>query len=83
MSLFSFYIFRYFLCLQLRKDIMRSVLPCSFVTLSLLGSYAAQSELGEYDPELHGTDYVKELSLAPGQSSELEEKVMELHRTYR
>uniref|UniRef100_A0A8C4F154 Protein 4.1 n=1 Tax=Dicentrarchus labrax TaxID=13489 RepID=A0A8C4F154_DICLA len=74
---------RYFLCLQLRKDIMRGVLPCSFVTLSLLGSYAAQSELGEYDPELHGTDYVHDLSLAPGQSKELEEKVMELHRTYR
>ncbi|XP_069393069.1 uncharacterized protein [Paralichthys olivaceus] len=74
---------RYFLCLQLRKDIMRGVLPCSFVTLSLLGSYAAQSELGEYDPELHGADYVKDLSLAPGQSKELEEKVMELHRTYR
>ncbi|CAK6960487.1 uncharacterized protein LOC128367095 [Scomber scombrus] len=74
---------RYFLCLQLRNDIMRGVLPCSFVTLSLLGSYTAQSELGEYDPELHGTDYVKDLSLAPGQSKELEEKVMELHRTYR
>ncbi|XP_068180211.1 uncharacterized protein [Antennarius striatus] len=74
---------RYFLCLQLRRDIMRGVLPCSFVTLSLLGSYTAQSELGEYDPELHGTDYVKDLSLAPGQSRELEEKVMELHRTYR
>uniref|UniRef100_A0A8C7Y9J7 Protein 4.1 n=1 Tax=Oryzias sinensis TaxID=183150 RepID=A0A8C7Y9J7_9TELE len=74
---------RYFLCLQLRKDILQGVLPCSFVTLSLLGSYTAQSELGEYDPELHGTDYLKELSLAPGQSKELEEKVMELHRTYR
>uniref|UniRef100_I3J3T2 Protein 4.1 n=1 Tax=Oreochromis niloticus TaxID=8128 RepID=I3J3T2_ORENI len=74
---------RYFLCLQLRKDIMRGVLPCSFVTLSLLGSYTAQSELGEYDPELHGTDYVKDLNLAPGQSKELEEKVMDLHRTYR
>ncbi|XP_047217107.1 uncharacterized protein LOC124865762 isoform X4 [Girardinichthys multiradiatus] len=74
---------RYFLCLQLRNDIMHGVLPCSFVTLSLLGSYTAQSELGEYDPELHGTDYVKDLSLAPGQSKELEEKVMELHRTYR
>ncbi|XP_008294726.1 titin-like isoform X4 [Stegastes partitus] len=74
---------RYFLCLQLRKDIMRGVLPCSFVTLSLLGSYTAQSEIGEYDPELHGADYVKDLSLAPGQSKELEEKVMELHRTYR
>ncbi|XP_015257378.1 PREDICTED: uncharacterized protein LOC107102539 isoform X6 [Cyprinodon variegatus] len=74
---------RYFLCLQLRKDIMLGVLPCSFVTLSLLGSYTAQSELGEYDPELHGTDYVKDLNLAPGQTKELEEKVMELHRTYR
>ncbi|XP_055358922.1 uncharacterized protein LOC114842461 isoform X3 [Betta splendens] len=74
---------RYFLCLQVRKDIMRGILPCSFVTLSLLGSYTAQSELGEYDPELHGADYAKDLSLAPGQSKELEEKVMELHRTYR
>ncbi|XP_040901219.1 uncharacterized protein LOC121186532 isoform X3 [Toxotes jaculatrix] len=74
---------RYFLCLQLRKDIMHGVLPCSFVTLSLLGSYTAQSEIGEYDPELHGTDYVKDLNLAPGQSKELEDKVMELHRTYR
>uniref|UniRef100_A0A3Q2QMT3 Protein 4.1 n=1 Tax=Fundulus heteroclitus TaxID=8078 RepID=A0A3Q2QMT3_FUNHE len=74
---------RYFLCLQLRKDILLGVLPCSFVTLSLLGSYTVQSELGEYDPELHGTDYVKDLSLAPGQTKELEEKVMELHRTYR
>ncbi|XP_018543577.2 uncharacterized protein LOC108890900 isoform X12 [Lates calcarifer] len=74
---------RYFLCLQLRKDIMHGVLPCSFVTLSLLGSYTAQSELGEYDPEVHGTDYVKDLNLAPGQSKELEDKVMELHRTYR
>ncbi|XP_056262038.1 uncharacterized protein LOC130188025 isoform X4 [Pseudoliparis swirei] len=74
---------RYFLCLQLRKDILQGVLPCSFVTLSMLGSYTAQSELGEYDPELHGVDYVKDLSLAPGQGKELEEKVMELHRTYR
>lgn len=55
--------FRYFLCLQLRKDILQGVLPCSFVTLSMLGSYTAQSELGEYDPELHGVDYVKDRSL--------------------
>ncbi|XP_072316529.1 uncharacterized protein [Eucyclogobius newberryi] len=74
---------RYCLCLQLRKDILRGVLPCSFVTLSLLGSYTAQSELGEYDPMVHGTDYVKDLNLAPGQTKELEDKVIELHRTYR
>ncbi|XP_073714084.1 protein 4.1 isoform X8 [Misgurnus anguillicaudatus] len=74
---------RYYLCLQLRKDIKSGCLPCSFVTLALLGSYALQSELGEYDPEVHGTDYAKELQLIPGQTRELEEKVMELHRTYR
>ncbi|KAL0985268.1 hypothetical protein UPYG_G00154790 [Umbra pygmaea] len=74
---------RYYLCLQLRKDILSGLLPCSFVTLALLGSYTAQSELGEYDPELHGADYVKELRLAPGQGTELEDKVMELHRTYK
>ncbi|KAI4872778.1 hypothetical protein NFI96_025346 [Prochilodus magdalenae] len=74
---------RYYLCLQLRKDIMSGHLPCSFVTLALLGSYALQSELGEYDPEVHGTDYAKELRLIPNQTKELEDKVMELHRTYR
>ncbi|KAG7469154.1 hypothetical protein MATL_G00125930 [Megalops atlanticus] len=74
---------RYYLCLQLRKDILSGTLPCSFVTLALLGSYALQSELGEYDPEIHGADYASEVRLAPGQTKELEEKVMELHRTYR
>uniref|UniRef100_A0A673YAS0 Protein 4.1 n=1 Tax=Salmo trutta TaxID=8032 RepID=A0A673YAS0_SALTR len=74
---------RYYLCLQLRKDILGGRLPCSFVTLALLGSYALQSELGEYDPETHAPDYAKDLRLAPGQTKELEEKVMELHKTYR
>ncbi|XP_056154937.1 protein 4.1 [Lampris incognitus] len=74
---------RYYLCLQLRKDILIGRLPCSFVTLTLLGSYALQSDLGEYDPDVHGTDYAKDLKLAQGQSKELEEKMMELHHTYR
>ncbi|XP_064876249.1 protein 4.1-like isoform X6 [Oncorhynchus nerka] len=74
---------RYYLCLQLRKDILGGRLPCSFVTLALLGSYALQSELGEYDPETHAPDYAKDLRLAPGQTKGLEEKVMELHKTYR
>uniref|UniRef100_A0AAR2J460 Protein 4.1 n=1 Tax=Pygocentrus nattereri TaxID=42514 RepID=A0AAR2J460_PYGNA len=74
---------RYYLCLQLRKDIMSSRLPCSFVTLALLGSYVLQSELGEYDPEIHSTDYAKDLKLIPNQTKELEDKVMELHRTYK
>ncbi|XP_029919707.1 protein 4.1 isoform X2 [Myripristis murdjan] len=74
---------RYYLCLQLRKDILQGRLPCSFVTLALLGSYALQSELGEYDPEVHASDYAKDMKLAQGQTKELEDKMMELHRTYR
>ncbi|XP_068560508.1 protein 4.1-like isoform X4 [Cebidichthys violaceus] len=74
---------RYYLCLQLRKDILQGRLPCSFVTLSLLGSYALQSELGEYDPEVHGNEYTKDMKMAQGQTKELEDKMMELHRTYR
>ncbi|XP_048849684.1 protein 4.1-like isoform X2 [Brienomyrus brachyistius] len=74
---------RYYLCLQLRKDIFSGRLPCSFVTLAVLGSYAVQSELGEYDPDLHGPDYTRQVRLAPRPSRELEEKVMELHRTYK
>ncbi|XP_054658338.1 protein 4.1 isoform X27 [Grus americana] len=74
---------RYYLCLQLRQDIMTGRLPCSFATLALLGSYTVQSELGDYDPDLHSPDYITEFKLAPNQTKELEEKVVELHKTYR
>uniref|UniRef100_A0A8D2J6F0 Protein 4.1 n=1 Tax=Varanus komodoensis TaxID=61221 RepID=A0A8D2J6F0_VARKO len=74
---------RYYLCLQLRKDIITGRLPCSFATLALLGSYTVQSELGDHDPDLHSADYVTEFKLAPNQTKELEDKVMELHKTYR
>ncbi|XP_063274964.1 protein 4.1 isoform X16 [Prinia subflava] len=74
---------RYYLCLQLRQDILKGRLPCSFATLALLGSYTVQSELGDYDPDLHGPDYITEFKLAPNQTKELEEKVVELHKTYR
>ncbi|XP_039190281.1 protein 4.1 isoform X26 [Crotalus tigris] len=74
---------RYYLCLQLRKDIINGRLPCSFATLALLGSYTIQSELGDYDIDLHGADYVSEFKLAPNQTKELEDKITELHKTYR
>ncbi|XP_019367713.1 PREDICTED: protein 4.1 isoform X16 [Gavialis gangeticus] len=74
---------RYYLCLQLRQDIVTGRLPCSFATLALLGSYTVQSELGDYDPELHSADYASEFKLAQNQTKELEDKVMELHKTYR
>ncbi|XP_055458267.1 band 4.1-like protein 1 isoform X5 [Psammomys obesus] len=74
---------RYYLCLQLRADIITGRLPCSFVTHALLGSYAVQAELGDYDAEEHAGNYVSELRFAPNQTRELEERIMELHKTYR
>ncbi|XP_053324061.1 band 4.1-like protein 3 isoform X7 [Spea bombifrons] len=74
---------RYYLCLQLRDDIVYGRLPCSFVTLALLGSYTVQSELGDYDPEEYGSDYVSEFRFAQNQTKELEDKVVELHKSYR
>uniref|UniRef100_H3DBL8 Erythrocyte membrane protein band 4.1 like 3 n=1 Tax=Tetraodon nigroviridis TaxID=99883 RepID=H3DBL8_TETNG len=73
---------RYYLCLQLRDDVVSGRLPCSFATHTVLGSYTVQSELGDYDPEEMGSDYLSELRLAPNQTKELEEKVMELHKSY-
>ncbi|XP_041423764.1 band 4.1-like protein 3 isoform X16 [Xenopus laevis] len=74
---------RYYLCLQLRDDIVCGRLPCSFVTLALLGSYSVQSELGDYDPEEYGSEYANEFRFAPNQTKELEDKVVELHKSYR
>ncbi|KAL7874721.1 hypothetical protein SRHO_G00056910 [Serrasalmus rhombeus] len=74
---------RYYLCLQLRDDVASGRLPCSFATHTVLGSYTVQSELGDYDPDEYGTDYVSEFRFAPHQTKELEEKVMDLHKNYK
>ncbi|XP_044865836.1 band 4.1-like protein 2 isoform X6 [Mauremys mutica] len=74
---------RYFLCLQLRQDIASGRLPCSFVTHALLGSYTLQAELGDYDSEEHSNHYISEFQFAPNQTKEMEDKVVELHKTHR
>ncbi|XP_077952621.1 band 4.1-like protein 3 isoform X31 [Gasterosteus aculeatus] len=74
---------RYFLCLQLRQDMVSGRLPCSFATHTVLSSYSVQSEIGDYDPDECGSDYVSELCFAPKQTKEMEDKIIELHKTYR
>ncbi|GBM14534.1 Band 4.1-like protein 3 [Araneus ventricosus] len=74
---------RYQLCLQIRNDVISGKLPCSFVTYALLGSYLVQSELGDYDPEEHASNYLSDFRFAPNQTPELEEKVAELHRQHK
>ncbi|XP_067118975.1 protein 4.1-like isoform X2 [Centruroides vittatus] len=74
---------RYQLCLQVRSDILIGKLPCSFVTHALLGSFLVQAELGDYEYEEHGTNYLSNFHFAPNQTAELEEKVMELHKQHK
>ncbi|XP_058465849.1 protein 4.1 homolog isoform X1 [Malaya genurostris] len=75
---------RYHLCLQVRNDILEGRLPCSFVTHALLGSYLVQSELGDYDPdEMKEKTYLKDFKIAPNQTPELLDKVMDLHKTHK
>ncbi|XP_036334190.1 protein 4.1 homolog isoform X2 [Rhagoletis pomonella] len=75
---------RYQLCLQVRNDILEGRLPCTFVTHALLGSYLVQSEMGDYDPkEMPDRRYLKDFKIAPNQTPELEDKVMDLHKTHK
>ncbi|XP_058249501.1 band 4.1-like protein 2 isoform X12 [Hemibagrus wyckioides] len=74
---------RYLLCLQLRQDIVSGRLPASFVTLALLGSYTLQAELGDHDLAEQQLHSVSDFQLAKDQTKELEEKVLELHKSHR
>uniref|UniRef100_A0A3Q0SGI1 FERM domain-containing protein n=1 Tax=Amphilophus citrinellus TaxID=61819 RepID=A0A3Q0SGI1_AMPCI len=75
---------RYLLCLQLREDVASGRLPCSFVTHALLGSYTLQAEIGDYEPDQpRPLDFISQLTFAPNQNKEMEEKILELYKSHR
>ncbi|XP_062267445.1 band 4.1-like protein 2 isoform X8 [Platichthys flesus] len=83
-SLLTEDITRYLLCLQLREDVASGRLPCSFVTHALLGSYTLQAEFGDFEPEQpRPLDNIGQLTFAPNQNKEMEEKIFELHKSHR
>ena len=59
--------------------------PASFVTHQLLGSYAVQSDIGDYDVDVHGSGigYIKDIQFVQPQSDELLEKISKLHVQHR
>ncbi|CDS37228.1 SPRY domain containing protein [Echinococcus multilocularis] len=74
---------RYFLCLQIRQDIICGQLPCSFNTYVILGAYVIQSEAGDWDSEVHeGIEYLYNVPFAPKnlQTPELLIRIAELHQ---
>lgn len=74
---------RYQFYLQLRRDILEEKLILPSSTAILLASYTVQSELGDYNPEEHGPDYLSNLQLAPNQTEEMEKKISELHKLHK
>ncbi|XP_074541171.1 band 4.1-like protein 2 isoform X5 [Halichoeres trimaculatus] len=83
-SLLTEDITRFLLCLQLREDVATGRLPCSFVTHALLGSYTLQAEFGDYEPDQpRPLDYISQRTFAPNQNKEMEEKILELHKSHR
>ncbi|XP_041418872.1 band 4.1-like protein 2 isoform X2 [Xenopus laevis] len=74
---------RYLLCLQIRQDISSGRLPCSFATHTILGSYTLQAEVGDYEASEHSDDYISGFQFAPNQTKEMEDKIVQLHKTHR
>ncbi|XP_067002691.2 FERM domain-containing protein 5 [Anabrus simplex] len=72
---------RYQIYLQLRRDLLHGRLYCTASEAALLGAYIIQSEIGDYDPEEHGDGYVSEFKLLLKQTPDIEEKMMDIHKT--
>ncbi|KAJ8679690.1 hypothetical protein QAD02_015477 [Eretmocerus hayati] len=72
---------RYQFFLQVKQDILQGRLPVSFDLAAELGAYVVQSELGDYDPRRHSYGYVSEFRFLTNQTSELEARIVELHKT--
>ncbi|XP_013417695.1 FERM domain-containing protein 5 isoform X2 [Lingula anatina] len=71
---------RYFLFLQLRRDLHHGRLLCPPGDATLLAAYIVQSELGDYDPQDHGPGYVSNFKVLPKQTPKIEERIAELHK---
>lgn len=71
---------RYQIFLQLRRDLLHGRLYCPPNDSALLAGLIIQSELGDYDSEEHGDNYVSEFKLLLKQTPRLEEKIAEIHQ---
>ncbi|XP_019886425.1 band 4.1-like protein 4A isoform X4 [Ooceraea biroi] len=72
---------RYQFFLQIKQDILQGRLPVSFDLAAELGAYVVQSELGDYDPRRHSPGYVTEFRFLANQTTELENRIVEIHKT--
>ncbi|XP_012265922.2 FERM, ARHGEF and pleckstrin domain-containing protein 1 isoform X2 [Athalia rosae] len=72
---------RYQVYQQLKRDLLHGRLYCSPGEASLLAACVVQSELGDYDPDIHEGNYISEHKLLLKQTEPIEEKAMDIHQT--
>ncbi|XP_076625400.1 FERM domain containing isoform X1 [Colletes latitarsis] len=72
---------RYQVYQQLKRDLLHGRLYCNPDEAALLAACIVQSELGDYDPEIHEGNYISAHKLLLKQTETIEEKAMELHQT--
>lgn len=75
---------RYFLFLQLRRDLNRGRLLCSIDQAINLAAYIVQSEVGDFENDsYYGVDYITQLKLMPRESYGHEKSIADTHRLLR
>ncbi|PAA53973.1 hypothetical protein BOX15_Mlig007908g3 [Macrostomum lignano] len=75
---------RFLFSLQIKRDLINGLLPCSENTTALLASYLVQAEIGDYlEDEYLDALYLTQVKVLPEPvSDELLRKVMEYHRAH-
>jgi len=63
---------RYQFFLQLKQDLLTGRLECPYATSVDLAALALQSELGDYDEEIHTAALISEFRFVPNQNEEFE-----------
>lgn len=74
---------RYHFFLQIKKDILDGKLVCPTNVSTLLGSYAIQSELGDYSPDEHRPGYVSDFRIDPNQDASFETEIVRYHQQHK
>uniref|UniRef100_A0A0N4ZIG9 Moesin/ezrin/radixin homolog 1 n=1 Tax=Parastrongyloides trichosuri TaxID=131310 RepID=A0A0N4ZIG9_PARTI len=74
---------RYHFFLQVKRDLLEGRLICPESSAALLGSYAIQSEFGDYNVnEPDDNSYSDNFKIIPNQSTDLNRQIKELHKLH-
>ncbi|CCD69980.1 Moesin/ezrin/radixin homolog 1 [Caenorhabditis elegans] len=74
---------RYQFFLQIKQDISSGRLQCPHQLAIELAAFALQSELGDYNPELHTALFISEFRFHPEQDEKMEVEILERYKACR